>query len=116
MSPPTATGHLARLVTDAADSRNTVDGSASVMGLVEVKEESVMADMAFREGTRIYITGSCEGLNEVTEALERHPEIELVGRSATAREGVIPAGAIISGRPARNAVVGAARGRPRGHP
>jgi pilus assembly protein CpaE len=53
-----------------------------------------MADMAFREGTRIYITGSCEGLNEVTEALERHPEIELVGRSATVREG---AGALAGG-------------------
>ena len=46
-----------------------------------------MVDMAFREGTRIYITGSREGLNEVTEALERHLEIELAGRSATVREG-----------------------------
>ena len=53
-----------------------------------------MSDYAFREGTRIYITGSCEGLNEVAEALERHPEIELVGRSATVREA---AGALAGG-------------------
>ena len=53
-----------------------------------------MSDYALREGTRIYITGSCEGLNEVAEALERHPEIELVGRSATVREG---AGALAGG-------------------
>ena len=53
-----------------------------------------MSDYAFREGTRIYITGSCEGLNEVAEALERHPAIELVGRSATVREA---AGALAGG-------------------
>ena len=53
-----------------------------------------MSDYAFREGTRIYITGSCEGLNEVSEALERHPEVELVGRSASVREG---AGALAGG-------------------
>jgi pilus assembly protein CpaE len=53
-----------------------------------------MADMAFREGTRIYITGSCEGLNEMEEALERHPEIQLVGRSQSVREG---AGALAGG-------------------
>ena len=34
-----------------------------------------MSEYAFREGTRIYITGSCEGLNEVAEGLERHTEI-----------------------------------------
>ena len=51
-------------------------------------------DTAFREGTRIYITGSCEGLNEIAEALERHPEIQLVGRSQTVREG---AGALAGG-------------------
>ncbi|HEX7256411.1 MAG TPA: AAA family ATPase [Gaiellaceae bacterium] len=50
--------------------------------------------MAFREGTRIYVTGSCEGLNEMADALERHPEIQLVGRSQTVREG---AGALAGG-------------------
>jgi len=42
---------------------------------------------AFREGTRIYVTGSCEGLNELTEALTHHPEMEVVGRSQSVREG-----------------------------
>ncbi len=40
-----------------------------------------------REGTRIFVTGSCEGLEQLTEALDRHPEIQLVGRSQTVREG-----------------------------
>jgi len=53
-----------------------------------------MSENTFREGTRIYITGSCEGLNELSEALERHPEIQLVGRSQTVREG---AGALAGG-------------------
>jgi pilus assembly protein CpaE len=47
-----------------------------------------------REPTRIFITGSCEGLNEVAEALGRHPEINLVGRSQSVREG---AGALAGG-------------------
>jgi pilus assembly protein CpaE len=40
-----------------------------------------------REKSRIFITGSCEGVNELAEALERHGEIELVGRSDTVRDG-----------------------------
>jgi pilus assembly protein CpaE len=48
----------------------------------------------FQGGTRIYITGSCEGLNELTEALTHHPEMVLVGRSQTVREG---AGALAGG-------------------
>jgi len=47
-----------------------------------------------REKTRIFITGSCEGLPELLDALERHGEIELVGRSEHAREG---AGALTGG-------------------
>jgi pilus assembly protein CpaE len=47
-----------------------------------------------REPNRVYVTGSCEGLNEVVEALGRHPEINLVGRSQTVREG---AGALAGG-------------------
>ncbi|HEV2712020.1 MAG TPA: AAA family ATPase [Gaiellaceae bacterium] len=48
----------------------------------------------FREGTRIFITGSCEGLNELSEALARHPEMNVVGRSQSVREG---AGALAGG-------------------
>ena len=40
-----------------------------------------------REKSRVFITGGCEGLDELTEALERHGEIELVGRSDSVREG-----------------------------
>jgi pilus assembly protein CpaE len=40
-----------------------------------------------REKSRIFVTGSCEGLNELCEALERHVEIELVGRSDYVRDG-----------------------------
>jgi pilus assembly protein CpaE len=49
---------------------------------------------AFSQGTRIYVTGSCEGLNELTEALTHHPEMQLVGRSQSVREG---AGALAGG-------------------
>jgi pilus assembly protein CpaE len=40
-----------------------------------------------REKSRVFITGSCEGLDELFEALERHGEIELVGRSDSVRDG-----------------------------
>ena len=40
-----------------------------------------------REKSRVFITGGCEGLDELSEALERHGEIELVGRSDSVREG-----------------------------
>jgi pilus assembly protein CpaE len=40
-----------------------------------------------REKSRVFITGGCEGLNELSEALERHGEIDLVGRSDTVRDG-----------------------------
>jgi pilus assembly protein CpaE len=49
---------------------------------------------SFHEGTRIFITGSCEGLNELTEALTHHPEMQVVGRSQSVREG---AGALAGG-------------------
>ena len=48
----------------------------------------------FREGTRVFITGSCEGLNELSEALSHHPEMNVVGRSQSVREG---AGALAGG-------------------
>jgi pilus assembly protein CpaE len=47
-----------------------------------------------REKTRVFITGSCEGLPELWEALGRHGEIELVGRSEQVSEG---AGALTGG-------------------
>jgi pilus assembly protein CpaE len=43
-----------------------------------------------REKTRVFITGSCEGLTELCDALERHTEIELVGKSDHVREGAGP--------------------------
>ena len=50
--------------------------------------------LTFNEGTRIFVTGSCEGLNELTEALTHHPEMNVVGRSQSVREG---AGALAGG-------------------
>jgi pilus assembly protein CpaE len=47
-----------------------------------------------REKSRIFITGSCEGLPELWDALGRHGEVELVGRSEQVREG---AGALTGG-------------------
>jgi pilus assembly protein CpaE len=40
-----------------------------------------------REPTRVFVTGSCEGLHELTVALADQAEIELVGQSAQVREG-----------------------------
>jgi pilus assembly protein CpaE len=48
----------------------------------------------YNEGLRIFVTGSCEGLNELTEALGRHPDMNVVGRSQSVREG---AGALAGG-------------------
>jgi pilus assembly protein CpaE len=53
-----------------------------------------MSELNFNDGTRIFVTGSCEGLNELTEALSHHPEINVVGRSQSVREG---AGALAGG-------------------
>jgi pilus assembly protein CpaE len=43
-----------------------------------------------REKSRVFITGSCEGLDELFEALEHHGEIELVGRCDSVRDGGAP--------------------------
>jgi pilus assembly protein CpaE len=43
-----------------------------------------------REKTRVFITGSCEGLPELSDALGRHNEVELVGKSDQVREGAGP--------------------------
>ena len=34
-----------------------------------------------REHVRIFVTGSCDGLSELRDALERHGEVEVVGGS-----------------------------------
>jgi len=43
-----------------------------------------------REKTRVFITGSCEGLTELSDALSRHSEVELVGQSDQVRDGAGP--------------------------
>jgi pilus assembly protein CpaE len=43
-----------------------------------------------REKTRVFITGNCEGLAELSDALGRHGEVELVGKSDQVREGAGP--------------------------
>ena len=47
-----------------------------------------------REKTRVFITGNCEGLSELSDALGRHSELELVGKSEHVRDG---AGALTGG-------------------
>ena len=47
-----------------------------------------------REKTRVFITGNCEGLNELGDALGRHSELELVGHADSVRDG---AGALTGG-------------------
>jgi pilus assembly protein CpaE len=47
-----------------------------------------------RERVRLYVTGSCEGLPKLVEALDNHPEIELVGAAEQVRDG---AGALAGG-------------------
>ena len=39
-----------------------------------------------RAKTRIFVTGSCDGLDQLRDALERHGEIELVGTSVSVAE------------------------------
>jgi len=39
-----------------------------------------------REKTRVFLTGNCEGLSELSDALGRHSELELVGKSEHVRE------------------------------
>ena len=40
-----------------------------------------------RERTRVFLTGWCDGLPELHEALARHPEVDLVGHSESVSEG-----------------------------
>ena len=39
-----------------------------------------------RERLRIYVTGTCDGLAEVLQALQAHDELELVGASESIQE------------------------------
>jgi pilus assembly protein CpaE len=43
-----------------------------------------------REKTRVFITGNCEGMAELADALGRHGEVELVGKSDHVRDGAGP--------------------------
>src|SRR5262249_39744075 len=47
-----------------------------------------------REKTRVFITGSCEGLSELSDALGRHADLELVGHADHVNAG---AGALTGG-------------------
>jgi len=47
---------------------------------------SLDSPVATREKVRIFVTGHCDGLPELREALERHTEVELVGWSEGVRE------------------------------
>jgi pilus assembly protein CpaE len=55
---------------------------------------STEATVLTREKTRIFVTGSCDGLDQLRDALERHAEIELVGTSVSVSEsaGVLTGG------------------------
>jgi pilus assembly protein CpaE len=47
---------------------------------------SVDTTVGTREKVRIFVTGSCDGLEQLREALERHGEVEFVGSSGGVRE------------------------------
>src|SRR5687767_866456 len=47
---------------------------------------SLDSPVATREKVRIFVTGHCDGLPELREALDRHTEVELVGWSDGVRE------------------------------
>jgi pilus assembly protein CpaE len=54
---------------------------------------SLETPVATREKARVFVTGSCDGLAELREALGRHSEVELIGWS----EGVREAAATLTG-------------------
>jgi pilus assembly protein CpaE len=47
---------------------------------------SVDTTVGTREQVRIFVTGTCDGLDQLREALERHGEVELVGATPTVME------------------------------
>src|SRR3989440_37616 len=44
-------------------------------------------ELTTRDRVRVYLTGTCDGLPELQEALEGHPEIEFIGASEQVLEG-----------------------------
>ena len=54
---------------------------------------SLDTPVATREKTRVFITGSCDGLPELRDALERHGELEIVGWS----DGVMDSASTLTG-------------------
>jgi pilus assembly protein CpaE len=54
---------------------------------------STDTSVATREQVRIFVTGSCEGLDDLRDALEQHTEIELVGSN----EGVADSAGVLAG-------------------
>jgi pilus assembly protein CpaE len=55
---------------------------------------SLDTSVGTREKTRIFVTGSCDGLDQLRDALERHAELDLVGTSVGVAEsaGVLTGG------------------------
>src|SRR6266550_6644727 len=49
--------------------------------------------VATREKVRVYVTGSCDGLAELRDSLERHGEVEIVGSS----DGVLGSASTLTG-------------------
>ena len=45
------------------------------------------AELTNRDSVRVFVTGACDGLPDLREALAKHPEIELVGWSDNVFEG-----------------------------
>ncbi len=43
---------------------------------------------ATRERARIYVTGNCDGLPDLHDALASHPEVELIGHAGQVAEAV----------------------------
>jgi pilus assembly protein CpaE len=50
-------------------------------------EETTQTETPTRERARIFVTGDCDGLPDLREALANHPEVELVGSSEQVIEG-----------------------------
>jgi pilus assembly protein CpaE len=51
-----------------------------------LQETQTQSRSATRERARIYVTGDCDGLPDVREALGSHPEVELVGSASQVAE------------------------------
>ena len=43
--------------------------------------EETQTETPTRERARIFVTGDCDGLPDLRDALANHPEVELVGSS-----------------------------------